>query len=351
MRLDLFDYNLPEDRIAVTPSERRDESRLMVLHRGSGDIAHRRFRDLPRLLRRGDLLVMNNARVLPARLHGKRETGGAVELLLVRRLDGEGARWEAMLRAGGRPRPGEVIRVGRRELPITLEARHEDGAWDVDLGDEEAEKAALAEGAMPLPPYITRSRRRRGMPENMPDLDRDRYQTVYAAEPGAVAAPTAGLHFTEDLLDEVSAAGVETAMLSLLVGPGTFRPVRKENIEDHELEAEYFRLPADTADAVREALAEDMRIVATGTTSCRVLEHVAREGKWRQCEGWADLFIYPPYRFRAVGALITNFHLPRSTLLMLVAAFAGRETILAAYEEAVREGYRFYSYGDAMLIL
>jgi S-adenosylmethionine:tRNA ribosyltransferase-isomerase len=218
--------------------------------------------------------------------------------------------------------------------------------------DGEGSVEALLEraGAVPLPPYVHRARRSRGLPEEMPELDRERYQTVYAREPGAVAAPTAGLHFTEALLERVREAGVEVRALSLLVGPGTFQPVRAERVCDHRLEAEFFRLPAETACAVSDALQQGRRVVATGTTACRVLEHVARHGPWQESSGWTDLFIYPPFEFKAVGALITNFHLPRSTLLMLVAAFAGRDKVLDAYREAVREGYRFYSYGDAMFI-
>ncbi len=342
-RVALFDYDLPEDLIAAVPAARRDESRLMVLDRQGGAMAHRRFFELPDLLRAGDLLVMNDARVLPARLSARRATGGAVEVLLVR-PEGAGACWLAMLRSSGSLREGEAL-TGEGGAPdVTLVESRGQGCWSVELA------GPLSGGRMPLPPYIVRSRRRLGLPEQMPELDAERYQTVYARREGAVAAPTAGLHFTDELLGRIRERGVTTCTLSLLVGPGTFRPVKCDEVEDHALDAEFYHLPQGTAEAVRAALSEGRRVVATGTTTCRVLEHVARTGRYEEHEGWTDLFIYPPFEFRAVGALITNFHLPRSTLLMLVAAFAGRERVLAAYAEAVREGYRFYSYGDAMLI-
>ena len=339
----LFDYDLPEDLIAAVPAERRDESRLMALDRSSGALAHRRFSDLPELLRAGDLLVMNDARVLPARLSARRQTGGAVEVLLVRQV--EDGRWLAMLQAGGSLRAGEVLALEPANGSVELVEKREDGYWLIA-----APEGVLDAGRMPLPPYIVKSRRRRGLPDEMPEVDAERYQTVYASRPGAVAAPTAGLHFTEGLIERLRARGVETAMLTLMVGPGTFRPVKVGEVHEHRMEGEFYRLPGDTAQAVAGALAEGRRVVATGTTSCRVLEHVARSGRWEEQEGWTDLFIYPPFEFRAVGALITNFHLPRSTLLMLVAAFAGRESVLAAYRAAVAERYRFYSYGDAMFI-
>jgi len=233
---------------------------------------------------------------------------------------------------------------------VTLLESRGAGYWTVSFGGPGATETAMGAGHMPLPPYIVRARRRLGMREHLPELDGERYQTVYARRDGAVAAPTAGLHFTDEVLDRVRDRGVEVRMLSLLVGPGTFRPVKVDEVEEHDLEAEFYHLPAETARAVAAALEGGRRVVATGTTTCRVLEHVARTGNWREHEGWTDLFIYPPFEFRAVGALITNFHLPRSTLLMLVAAFAGRENVLAAYARAVRERYRFYSYGDAMFI-
>ena len=353
-KVDHFDYELPEELVAATPVEKRDEARLLVLNRGTGKVGHLRFFHLPELLREGDLLVLNDARVMPARLRARRQTGGAVEVLLVRPepTGGRGsATWVAMVRSGGRLRQGEALRMEGSQSEGVLVAQQGDGYWTVSLGGRDSAAQAIADaGTMPLPPYVLRARRRRGLPSEMPELDRERYQTVFAREPGAVAAPTAGLHFTPELLDRIKGRGVEVCTLSLLVAPGTFRPVRTEDVEDHRLEAEFYRLSADTAAAVEAALREGRRVVATGTTTCRVLEHVARNGRWRRQSGWTDLFMYPPFEFRVVGALITNFHLPRSTLLMLVSAFAGRENVLRAYRVAVEEAYRFYSYGDAMFI-
>ncbi len=354
IRTALFDYELPEELIAAVPADRRDQSRLLVLQRGTGRVRHGRFSGLPDHLRGGDLLVMNDARVLPARLEARRQTGGRVEVLLIRRAesDSEAGRevWNAMLGSSGSLREQEVLHLEGTSVSVELLEQRADGSWTVAFPAGCTERV-LEGGRMPLPPYVMKARRRRGMPEQMPELDRDRYQTVFARRTGAVAAPTAGLHFTDELLERIRGAGVEVRTLSLLVGPGTFRPVRAERVEDHHLEAEFFELPAATARAVARALREKRRVIATGTTTCRVLEYVARSGRWEeQQQGWTDLYIYPPFEFRVVGGLITNFHLPRSTLLMLVAAFAGRERVLAAYREAVRRGYRFYSYGDAMFI-
>jgi S-adenosylmethionine:tRNA ribosyltransferase-isomerase len=357
-RVDLFDYDLPEELIAATPAQRRDESRLLTLDADTGHVRHLWFYELPDLLREGDLLVMNDAQVIPARLHATRATGGAAELLLVRPEGGDSAGgapdaslWLALVRSGGSLAEGEALHLDEPDTEVVLVERKGAGYWVVRLGDERtAPRDILRAGSMPLPPYILKSRRRRGLPEEMPELDRERYQTVFAREPGAVAAPTAGLHFTEKLLDRLSRKGVELRMISLLVGPGTFQPVRAERVEDHELAPEYFHLPADTASSVAGALDEGRRVVATGTTTCRVLEYVARHAQWREQSGWTDLFVYPPFEFAVVGALLTNFHLPRSTLLMLVAAFAGLDHVLDAYRLAVREGYRFYSYGDATFL-
>ncbi|MFW6189968.1 MAG: tRNA preQ1(34) S-adenosylmethionine ribosyltransferase-isomerase QueA [Planctomycetota bacterium] len=354
MKVSLFDYELPEHLVAAVPADRRDASRLMVLRRAEDRRLHRRFYELPEFLREGDLLVTNDARVLPARLRAARATGGAVEILLVRREGSEGAereRWLAMLRASGSLREGEELKLEEADRKVTLLQERGRGYWLLSLGGRGALPGVLQAGHTPLPPYIQRARRERGMPEEMPELDRERYQTVYAEHGGAVAAPTAGLHFTEELLQRLREAGVETRQLTLLVGPGTFRPVRSERVEEHDLEPEFYHLPDETAEAVRTARREDRRVVAVGTTTCRVLEYVARTGRWEAHEGWTDLFIHPPFEFRAVDALITNFHLPQSTLLMLVSALAGRERVLVAYREAVRRRYRFYSYGDAMLIL
>jgi S-adenosylmethionine:tRNA ribosyltransferase-isomerase len=315
-----------------------------VLHRETGAVEHRAFSDLPELLRAGDLLVVNRSRVLPARLLGTRASGGAAEVLLVRD-EGEG-RWEAMVRPGRHLRPGQRVTVDEDlSVVIETEALGADGRRRVRLLSRRRDIAGALErcGHVPLPPYIRRPDR----PE-----DRARYQTVYAREPGSVAAPTAGLHFTPELLGRLEAQGVARAEVVLHVGPGTFRPVTAEDVRDHRLEAEPFLVPAETAAAVGEAKASGRRVVAVGTTTVRALEAAAAaDGTVTAGPGRTDLVAIPGFRFRVADALVTNFHLPRSSLLLLVSAFAGRERVLAAYAEAVRAGYRFYSYGDAMLVV
>jgi S-adenosylmethionine:tRNA ribosyltransferase-isomerase len=357
MKTDLFDYDLPRRFIAQHPVERRDRSKLLVLHRDSGEIEHRVFADVAEYVRPGDVMVINNTRVVRARLFGSRETGGWVEVLLVRPArepTGEGAAWEAMLRCRGRLSDGERIDVAG-ELTVTLLGRNADGTSLVELSAEGDVSAAVERiGKMPLPPYIRRDR----TDDPFVSEDAERYQTVYATAPGAVAAPTAGLHFTPELLGEIERRGCRVAPVTLHVGPGTFKPVTADTVEEHAVDAEYYVASHETAEAVNAA----GRVIAVGTTSCRVLETLAGEGdegdragsgrrRVSEGEGWTELYIHPPYEFGVVGALITNFHLPKSSLLMLVSAFAGREPVLAAYEEAKRREYRFYSYGDAMLIL
>lgn len=336
-----FDYELPAASIAQEPAP-RGESRLLVLDR-EGPERHARISDLPRLLRPGDLLVLNDTRVIPARLHGRSAGGGKMEILLVERLaDRE---WEALVKPGRRARPGAVIEIAPG-LAAEVVAK-EDDRYRLRF-PEPVEPHLDRLGHIPLPPYIHRP----DTPE-----DRERYQTVYARRPGAVAAPTAGLHFTEPLLREIEAAGVETARVTLHVGIGTFRPVAAERIAEHRMERERYEIGEEAAGAIRRARETGRRIVAVGTTVVRTLEGaaLAGDGEVQAGSGATDLFIHPGnpdspgFRFQVVDALLTNFHLPRSTLLMLVSAFAGRERVLAAYAEAVREGYRFYSYGDAML--
>lgn len=353
-----YDYPLPPGRIASTPAERRDDARLLVVAREWGVVDHRRFRDLDRLIAPGDLLVVNESRVLPARLVGQRASGAEAEVLLLRPapaeasgVDGAGAvagvddatLWEALVRPGRKLRPGRVLRVAP-DLEVEIVGPAPGGGRTVRLLTPLPVAEALARhGHMPLPPYIDR-----------PDTpaDRRRYQTVYARTPGSVAAPTAGLHFTDALLARLEAKGVERASLSLHVGIGTFRPVETDDPAEHPMHAEVYHVPGATAEAVAAARARGGRIWAVGTTVVRTLEAVAdAEGRLHPGSGTTDLFIRPPYSFRVVDGLITNFHLPRSTLLMLVAALAGRTTVLEAYETAVREGYRFYSYGDAMVVL
>ncbi len=339
MRLSDFDYDLPEGLIASCPAPVRDESRLMVLHRSEGRIEHRGFRDLVDYVRPGDALVVNETKVFPARLMGRGPGGGKVELLLLRR--GEGEIWEALGRPGRRLRKGTQISLGDGALMAEVMEILPDGRRQILLRGDDVEDTLRRIGRVPLPPYLRR--------EEAPE-DRERYQTVYARTPGAVAAPTAGLHFTEDLLDRIRSRGVDVTPVLLHVGAGTFRPVTTEDPTRHRMEAEYYEIGADVAARIADARQRGARVIAVGTTTVRALETVATAGTGAG-SGWTEIFIHPPYAFRAVDALITNFHLPRSTLLMLVSAFAGREFILRAYREAVGRGYRFYSYGDAMLIL
>ncbi|MBI3931774.1 MAG: tRNA preQ1(34) S-adenosylmethionine ribosyltransferase-isomerase QueA [Acidobacteria bacterium] len=343
MKLSDFDYELPLEAVAQEPLPQRDASRLLVLPRDGGTPHHHVFRDLPYLLRPGDLLVVNRSQVFPARLLGRRATGGRAEVLLISR---EGSDlWDALVQPGRRLRSGDVVRVDDGlEVDIASEARPPEGRRRVRLraADGNVDAALGRAGHVPLPPYIRRPDR----PE-----DRERYQTIFARESGSIAAPTAGLHFSPDLLAALGARGIRRADVVLHVGPGTFKPVTVDDVRRHTVEAEPFVVPPETAEAVARTRAQGGRVVAVGTTTVRTLETVAREnGTVEAREGRTDLVIVPGHRFRAVDALVTNFHLPRSSLLLLVAAFAGRERVLAAYEEAIRAGYRFYSYGDAMLV-
>jgi S-adenosylmethionine:tRNA ribosyltransferase-isomerase len=342
MRLEDFDYPLPETQIARYPKGERDASRLLVLDRNAGR-SHHEFRELPRLLDPGDLLVLNDTRVFPARLRGRKPSGGRVELLLTEPEDPDGTaqRWQALYTASKAIRPGMRLDLGGGLAAELIEPLGE-GLGRFWLRAPQGVRPAIDEaGEVPLPPYLHRA------PE---PSDRERYQTIYARAEGAVAAPTAGLHFTPSLLSALEARGVRMASLTLHVGPGTFLPVRDEDLGRHRMHEERYLVPEATAREVAETRARGRRVVAVGTTSARALESAWEGGALRAGPGRTDLFILPGYRFRAVDALLTNFHLPRSTLLMLVSGFAGREVILDAYAEAVREGYRFYSYGDAMLL-
>lgn len=348
MRTDDFDYQLPPELIAQTPVEPRDASRLLVLDRATGALSHEQFREIGRYLRPGDLLVANESRVLPARLFGRKTTGGSVEVLLLRRRDER--IWEALVGGKG-VRPGTQLHIARPD-DETAPALHADVLELLPHGgrllqfDQPIEPLLPALGVMPLPPYI---HTRLDNPE--------RYQTVYSATHGSAAAPTAGLHFTPELIDALRQQGVQWATVTLHVGLDTFRPVQVDDPAQHTMHSEYYELGPDAAAAINQARAEQRRIIAVGTTTVRVLETAAQQAEQAgQPElqpgvGNTTIFIYPPYRFRAVDGLITNFHLPRSTLMMLVSALAGREHILAAYAEAVRERYRFFSFGDAMLII
>ncbi|HSB73234.1 MAG TPA: tRNA preQ1(34) S-adenosylmethionine ribosyltransferase-isomerase QueA [Candidatus Methylomirabilis sp.] len=362
MRLTDFDYELPPELIAHEPADRRDAARLLVLDRPTGRIQHQCFSDLPEFLRPGDLLIVNDTKVIPARLYGVFEDGKRVEILLVRPA-GDSC-WEALVK------PAKPARVGRRlilafgHLEVSVEAQGIHGRRILRLPVDVDLRAILrCYGVMPLPPYIKRSvqqlapgaekdAERLGARSAEFGADFERYQTVYAREEGAVAAPTAGLHFTPELLERIRGQGVLVHPVTLHVGPGTFQPVKVEEVSRHRMEPEHYSIPAETALAVEAAKQEGRRVIAVGTTSVRTLEHAAAKSNVVQVEeAETDLFITPGFRFQVVDALITNFHLPRSTLLMLVAAFAGPELIRRAYAEAIAEGYRFYSYGDAMLIL
>jgi S-adenosylmethionine:tRNA ribosyltransferase-isomerase len=338
MKTSDFNYNLPEELIAQTPLERRDGSRLLTLDKRTGAVTHRIFTDLTSLLNAGDCLVLNDSRVLPARLFGKLETGGAVEVVLLRDLGGV---WECLTRPGRKMKIGTRVTFGGGELTGEVTAIAEGGNRRIKFEFEGIFLEVLERlGKMPLPPYIH---------EELEDSER--YQTVYSRIIGSAAAPTAGLHFTPELLAELERRGVEIAYLTLHVGLGTFRPVKSDELENHEMHSEFCVITAETAAKVNAAHERGGRVVAVGTTSCRTLESAAGEdGKLREFSGFTDIFIYPGYEFRCVDALVTNFHLPESTLIMLVSALAGRENVLAAYGEAVRERYRFFSFGDAMFV-
>lgn len=342
MRLDDYDYHLPPELIAQEPTASRDASRLMTLELGSGAIGERLFSEIAGLFRDGDLLVINDTRVIPARLSGRKESGGRVEVFLVRKLPIAGEVWSCLIRASKPPRPETAILLAGG-VTARVGERGEGETWNVSFSPAEGFADWLdRQGEMPLPPYI-----KRGEDSN----DRERYQTVFARVKGAVAAPTAGLHMTPELLEQIKERGVEIAPLTLHVGLGTFMPVRVEELGQHRMHREYFCIPADTAASVMARKRRKGRVVALGTTVARALEQAAADdGTVSAGEGEADIFIYPGYRFKVVDALITNFHLPKSTLLMLVSAFAGREMLFRAYTEAIRRGFRFYSYGDAMMI-
>ncbi len=384
MRLSDFDYHLPRELIAQEPAADRDASRLLILHRRSGQTEHRRFSDLPTYLRAGDLLVINDTRVIPARLYGVFEDGKSVEVLLLQPAGDQS--WEALVKPAKPARAGRKLVLACGHLTLTVTRQGISGRRFLRLPADVDLRAILnSYGVMPLPPYIKRSAKRiapgagegAGGSSHRPglrpggvsdpeggasgpegqqaagfEMDRERYQTVYAQEEGAVAAPTAGLHFTTALLDRIRQRRVLMHPVTLHVGPGTFQPVRVEDVSHHRMEPERYTIPDGTAQAIKAAKTEGRRVIAVGTTSVRALEHAAaQDGTVRAGAAETDLFITPGYRFRVVDILLTNFHLPRSTLLMLVAALAGLEPVRRAYAEAIAHGYRFYSYGDAMLIL
>lgn len=335
-----FFFNLPEDQIAQDPLEDRSSSRLLVLDKNTGETAHHVFREIPDFLKAGDCLVINDTKVIPARLIGEKEsTGGKVEVLLLKRKEND--IWETLVKPGKKMKPGARVSFGGGLLKGEVIDVVDEGNRLIHFEYQGIFEEILDQlGQMPLPPYITHQLE-----------DKNRYQTVYAKHSGSAAAPTAGLHFTPELLEKIKAMGVEIAHVTLHVGLGTFRPVKVDNILEHHMHSEFYRIEASEAEKINRAKDGGHRVICVGTTSCRTIESAADEtGHLKECSGWTEIFIYPGYKFKVLDCLITNFHLPESTLIMLVSALAGREHVLAAYEEAVEKGYRFFSFGDAMFI-
>lgn len=340
MKVEDFNYNLPEELIAQTPLEKRDSSRLLVLDKQTGEIEHKHFTDIINYLNEGDTLVLNDTKVLPARLIGvKEETNAVIEILLLKNTEGDN--WECLVKPARRIKVGTIVTFGDGKLKAECISEGEDGIRHFKLLYKGILLEILEElGTMPLPPYIH---------ENLED--QSRYQTVYAKEVGSAAAPTAGLHFTKELLKDIENKGVNIAYVTLHVGLGTFRPVSVDTIEEHEMHSEYYSMTKEVAELLNKTKENGKRIIAVGTTSTRTLETIASKyDGFKECSGWTNIFIYPGYKFKAIDSLSTNFHLPKSTLVMLVSALAGRENILNAYNEAVKEKYRFFSFGDAMFI-
>ena len=341
MKTSDFYYDLPQEQIAQTPIEPRDHSRLMVLHRENDEIEHRHFYDIIDYLNEGDCLIVNDSRVIPARIYGvKEDTGAKIEFLLLKQLSGD--RWETLVKHGKKAKIGATFIFDNGLLKAEVIDIVDDGNRIVELQSEENIYTTLDKiGQMPLPPYITAKLE-----------DQERYQTVYSHELGSAAAPTAGLHFTNELLDRIRAKGVNIGYVTLHVGLGTFRPVKVDDVTKHKMHSEHYEIPAETAELIRQTKTNGKRVIAVGTTSCRTLESVAAEyGEIKACDGFTDIFIYPGFEFKVLDGLITNFHLPESTLIMLVSAFYGYDKTMKAYEVAVREKYRFFSFGDAMLIV
>lgn len=340
MKTSDFYYDLPKELIAQTPVEPRDSSRLLILGRNNGEIEHKHFYDIIEYLHEGDLLVVNDSRVLPARIFGiKEETGARVEFLLLKQISGN--KWETLCKPGKKAKEGTKFSFGDGLLKATVVEVKDDGNRVVDFECDENFFAALDKiGQMPLPPYITEKLK-----------DKERYQTVYSHELGSAAAPTAGLHFTKELMDRIREKGINIANVTLHVGLGTFRPVKVDDVTNHKMHSEHYEVPEETAKLIKQTKENGGRVIAVGTTSCRTLESVATQyGEIIACDGFTDIFIYPGYKFKVLDGLITNFHLPESTLIMLVSAFAGFDNVMNAYKNAVDEKYRFFSFGDAMFI-
>lgn len=342
LKVDLFDFHLPEELIAQTPLEQRDASRLMVLNKETGNVKHHMFHDLLDYVQEGDCLVLNDTRVLPARLFGtKEDTGANIEVLLLKQTQGD--TWETLVKPAKRVKEGTVISFGDGRLTAVCKETSDQGGRLLEFNYEGIFYEVLEQlGEMPLPPYIK---------ERLDD--QERYQTVFAREQGSAAAPTAGLHFTEEMLEQLKTKGVHIAFLTLHVGLGTFRPVSVDDLEEHDMHSEFYQVSEGTAALLNSVREKGGRIISVGTTSTRTLETIATEhnGKFVASSGWTNIFIFPGYEFKAIDGMITNFHLPKSTLIMLVSALAGRENVISAYEQAVAEKYRFFSFGDAMLIL
>ncbi|MDD5888392.1 MAG: tRNA preQ1(34) S-adenosylmethionine ribosyltransferase-isomerase QueA [bacterium] len=340
MKVEDFDYNLPERLIAQTPLEKRDSSKLLILDKNTGEIEHKHFYDIIDYLEKGDTLVLNDTKVLPARLIGEKETTGAViEILLLKNIEKDN--WECLVKPARRVKVGTIVCFGNGKLKAKCIKEDKEGIRHFTLIYDGILLEILEElGTMPLPPYIHEKLE-----------DQSRYQTVYAKEVGSAAAPTAGLHFTPELLEKIKNKGVNIAYITLHVGLGTFRPVNVEKVEEHEMHSEYYQMTKEVADLLTKTKKENHKIIAVGTTSTRTLETImTKYNKFQECSGWTNIFIYPGYHFKAIDNLITNFHLPKSTLVMLVSALAGRDNILHAYNEAIKREYRFFSFGDAMLI-
>lgn len=342
MKVEMFDFHLPEELIAQVPLKNRTDSRLMVLNKETGEIKHEIFKNITEYLREGDCLVLNDTKVLPARLFGvKKDTGAKIEVLLLKQL--EGNQWETLVKPAKRVKEGTEIDFGEGLLTAVCTGTSDHGGRVFDFKYDGIFYEVLDQlGEMPLPPYIKEQLE-----------DNDRYQTVYARDPGSAAAPTAGLHFTEELLNEVREKGVHVAFITLHVGLGTFRPVSVDDVLEHDMHSEFYTVTEETAHLLNEVRSNGGRIITVGTTSTRTLETIAsgNDGKFKEVSGWTNIFIYPGYTFKAIDGMITNFHLPKSTLIMLVSALAGRENVLHAYNTAVEERYRFFSFGDAMLII
>ncbi|MBS1259325.1 MAG: S-adenosylmethionine:tRNA ribosyltransferase-isomerase [Candidatus Scalindua arabica] len=341
-----YDYTIPKHLIAQHPTVKRDESRLLILHRKDARIEHRKFYDIIEYLNCGDVLVLNDTKVVPARIIGSRTTGGRVEGLIIKEVLEN--TWEILLQSNHRLKETESLYFGNNTVTGRLVCRNDTGSWTIKFEDRKKFIEMLENsGRMPLPPYIKRN------PEDKSSgiHDEERYQTIYAKKMGAIAAPTAGLHFTRSILQELTNKGIKIVYITLHVGLGTFKTIKEEDFRQHTIHKEFYNIPEAAIDTINNAKSLGKRIIATGTTTCRVLETLARNHTTKASSGWTDLYIYPPYKFKLTDSLITNFHLQRSTLILLVSAFAGGENIASSYEEAISLGYRFYSYGDCMLIL